>query len=283
MEWKDQVLHRFSKSGKADSWHDMYDKARTFQEHNFQIRRDFTVNYLTSHLGQDAKILDLGCGAGPILEKLHLHNFEPFGVDYSFDMLTHAHDRISKNTQKNPCLIRSDCTKLPFETDNFDCVVCLGVISFVENPEDAIKEISRILKPNGLLIISVRNRLNKIYFDPIHFIKYLTKVILKPVIGKKPINDELHIGRFFHPKDVADILKSNHFNITDIKGIGLGPFRINNKKFLPEVVSVALSKLKTYTLTLCGLKGIVNHASDINIFVCKNNAASPIKPENNSA
>lgn len=50
--------------------------------------------------------------------------------------------------------------KLPYEDKSFDYIVCVEGLEHIENPANAIREFSRLLKPNGTLIVSVPNIMN---------------------------------------------------------------------------------------------------------------------------
>jgi ubiquinone/menaquinone biosynthesis C-methylase UbiE len=50
--------------------------------------------------------------------------------------------------------------KLPYGDSSFDCITCIEGLEHVENPQQAIREFSRVLKPGGNLIVSIPNILN---------------------------------------------------------------------------------------------------------------------------
>jgi SAM-dependent methyltransferase len=51
-------------------------------------------------------------------------------------------------------------TELPFEASIFDAVLCIGVISYVEDVDRAVSEIARVLKPGGHVIFQISNKLS---------------------------------------------------------------------------------------------------------------------------
>lgn len=96
---------------------------------------------------RNLKILDIGCGAGKNLEIL-----SSLGVVYGIDNSSEAIKFCKKRKLPNVYLRNSDNTRFP---DNFFDIVCLlDVLEHVEeNP--TLKEIHRVLKPNGVLILTV--------------------------------------------------------------------------------------------------------------------------------
>jgi len=107
---------------------------------------------------KDGKILDIGCGNGNLSNRLLNMGFVIFGCD------------IFKNIDKkgiNYNKVDLNIGILPYKNNYFDYVTCIEVIEHLENPRTIIKEISRVLKPKGMLILSTPNITSlpqKIYF-----------------------------------------------------------------------------------------------------------------------
>lgn len=97
---------------------------------------------------RDARVLDLGCGPGNLLDYLAPHG-EPFGSDYSSDALRFCAGRGYRR------LFRADFHSLPLRSSSFDLVTCIDVLEHLEDDRSAFAELVRILRPGGLLIVSV--------------------------------------------------------------------------------------------------------------------------------
>lgn len=91
--------------------------------------------------------LDAGCGTGYFMQDLKEFAF-PIGIDNSEHSLSYA-----KKKTKN--IIRGDICNMPFKDEAFDLITTLGVLynETVTDDDAAIKEFSRVLKNNGILII----------------------------------------------------------------------------------------------------------------------------------
>src|SRR5690625_4483355 len=88
MDWKQAASDRFSLAKDANKWADLYrDSAANIEATMFKQRRDFTVNYVLTDVSPHAQVLDLGCGAGPVLGPLQQAGMNCIGIDYSVDML----------------------------------------------------------------------------------------------------------------------------------------------------------------------------------------------------
>lgn len=103
-------------------------------------------------------MIDLGCGKGALIKninyKLKVKKSNLFGVDQS----KVAVNRLNKEGFKN--IYKSYIEKVPFENNEFDIVVLAEVIEHLRNRDACILEIKRVLKKDGLLIISFPNYLN---------------------------------------------------------------------------------------------------------------------------
>jgi len=96
-------------------------------------------------------ILDVGCGAGNVLEQMQVGHL--IGVDLSSYLLGKARRRLLDKAS----LIQGNVETLPLRTGTFDKAYCSEVLEHLPHPEQVLREIRRILKPSGLLIISVPN------------------------------------------------------------------------------------------------------------------------------
>jgi len=100
--------------------------------------------------GEILRIIDLGCGEGVLLKLLeeNLKNVEIFGIDINPNIL-----KLNKFLKAN--IKVADITDTGFPDNFFDIAFCLDVLEHFENLEQPIGEIKRILKPNGLLVVSL--------------------------------------------------------------------------------------------------------------------------------
>jgi len=262
MKWKEQVKNRFSVKSDANKWSNIYTTNRPNVEAlTFRSRRDYTLDYVVNNIAEDSLILDLGCGAGPVLKKLSKYKYSLVGVDYSHDMLEHARNNLGEQYKDIP-LISSDCEHTPFTDNSFDCVICLGVISYAESIDGALNEIYRILKPGGTLILSYRNEFNSIILDPINFIKYILKLPFK-----KFIQENKTIGRSLPRSEVIGILDNISFTIREEKQMGFGNIAFNNKVLSDGNLAIKTNKILDKVLSLFKFKKLYRLLSDVHIIV----------------
>ena len=195
------------------------------------------------------KILDLGCGNGrDIIEIAKIGSFV-YGIDFSEEMISEAYKEIEKTFINNASikLSVSDISSLKFPNNYFDKIICSEVLEHVPDLDLAIKEIKRVLKPDGILVITTPNKNSWYGFDRY----FLWQKLLK---RKWPHPYD----RWTNKKNLVNLLDSNKFTIElsysvcFIPGF-IFPYFLPNiaKKFLVFIVSKFEIFLQ-YTFPLCG-------------------------------
>ncbi|KWV60938.1 SAM-dependent methyltransferase [Bradyrhizobium macuxiense] len=102
------------------------------------------------------RVLEVGVGTGISLP-LYSQNVRIFGTDISEAMLEKAKKRVTEKGLKNvEGLAVMDAEKLEFPDNSFDVVMAQYVLSAVPNPEAALDEFVRVVRPGGELIILTR-------------------------------------------------------------------------------------------------------------------------------
>lgn len=108
----------------------------------FVAKRKFLDIVLNAYAPQKAKILDVGCGTGAVMEHVLAKNNEVCGVDMSDVALEF-------------CRQKGLADNMPFQDGSFDVVLALDVLEHLDHPEAAVAEVKRILKKGGLFIATV--------------------------------------------------------------------------------------------------------------------------------
>ncbi len=98
-------------------------------------------------------VLDLGTGTGRVLELFADQADRVIGFDRSHSMLEYARTRLSGKGLENCQVRQGDLTDLAYEGGQADLVVLYQVLHFLIEPEKALQESSRLLKPGGQCLI----------------------------------------------------------------------------------------------------------------------------------
>jgi phosphatidylethanolamine/phosphatidyl-N-methylethanolamine N-methyltransferase len=114
------------------------------------------VSSVESNVPKGGRVLDSGCGTGNFSIGLGLRGYEVVGIDISRAMLQRARLKKKKAGLQNVEFKEWDIEKgLAFYPDgNFDCVISVHALYTLREPEAAIREYLRVLKPAGHLIIA---------------------------------------------------------------------------------------------------------------------------------
>ncbi len=98
------------------------------------------------------RVLDVGCGTGAMLGWLAAENpsLELHGVDACAEMLDVARERLAGAAQ----IDTADATALPHDDASFDLVMSCNMFHYIADPVSALREMSRVLRPGGRLVIT---------------------------------------------------------------------------------------------------------------------------------
>jgi SAM-dependent methyltransferase len=118
-----------------------------------------TIDFRYFPLAPNDLVLDLGCGEGRHCINAYLHeNVTAIGVDLNFRDLQTTMQKFKPFTslgQGDFYLQQVNAALLPFADASIDKIICSEVLEHIEDYSVVLNEIHRVLKPNGLLAISV--------------------------------------------------------------------------------------------------------------------------------
>ena len=98
------------------------------------------------------RLLELGCGNGKLWQenKINLRNREIFLSDISEGMVEEVRNKLGSDFN---CIV-TDAEKIPFKDAYFDSIIANHVLFYLNDLNQGLKEINRVLKPNGVLYCS---------------------------------------------------------------------------------------------------------------------------------
>ncbi len=113
-----------------------------------------------AHAGSAARVLDCGIGSGSL--SIALNSVLPdqaayYGIDMSGEMLATA-DVVMRQTGLSPQLKKADILSIPYADRCFDFVMAAHVLEHLPEPQRALNEMIRVLKPGGMLFICMTRR-----------------------------------------------------------------------------------------------------------------------------
>lgn len=185
-------------------------------------RKDI-IPFVEKHMEKGSKVYDIGCGDGYGSYKLHKAGFDVAGMDLSSEMITHAKERIPN---EEVSFIQGDVMDLPFADNSCDGIMSINVLEWTEIPANALKQLSRVLKKDGLLCVG----------------------ILGPTAGPRThsyarIYGEKAIANTMMPWEFEKLAKENNFTYIDGFGVYRDKVKAQNQEGLPRELKQALTFL----------------------------------------
>jgi ubiquinone/menaquinone biosynthesis C-methylase UbiE len=164
----------------------------------------------------DALWLDAGCGAGTYARAMAAAGQQVVALDYSLPSLRKARMR----SQDSPIVwVAGDVTRLPLASDRCDGALCLGVLQALSDPERAIRELARVVRPGGRVRVDALNA---------RCVPNLLKRLIGAVRGRE--------GRlrFDSPRRLKEVFRHNGFERIQVIWIPILPSRLRALQRLVE-------------------------------------------------
>lgn len=138
----------------ADGWE------RRYRKRSFQMRHDVLEKALQGRNLAGSLWLDAGCGTGTLTRWLAARGCSVLGVDAAPDMIAAANRSLqSENTSDRLSFVRiNTVARLALDDGSLDGILCSSVMEYLPAPGACLSEFARVLKPGGLLLVSVPNR-----------------------------------------------------------------------------------------------------------------------------
>lgn len=102
-------------------------------------------------IGPGDEVLECACGTGAISAAIAPACARLVATDYSEGMLKQARKKLAKRS--NVTVEQADITALPYADDSFDVAVAGNVIHLLPDPEQALRELARVVRPGGTIIL----------------------------------------------------------------------------------------------------------------------------------
>ncbi len=126
----------------------------------------FSLEAMTSLLPASWHVADIGCGTGYLLPLLSRHFARVTAVEPARAMLECARHRVAEHRLQNVNLLCGDLADLPLEDAGVDLAMAILVLHHVPQPEDALRELARVVRPGGrLLVVEQQSHENQAFYE----------------------------------------------------------------------------------------------------------------------
>jgi len=197
------------------------------QEQKIRILQNIAPN-------RDVKdVLFVGCGQG---SELRIFNgARRVGLDISITGLLKV-----KNNDPKADLVQGDAHLLPFISGSFDCVICSEVLEHLSEPEKSVREMHRLLRDRGYLVVTVPN-----WMSLYGVARKLGEILIRKSLraGNQPIDS------WFTPNKIKKMI-GRFFTIEEILGIWYFPPTGRGEIKIPDEIVLPVLKFLTPLDTL---------------------------------
>lgn len=234
-------------TSEADRWKEIYE-AGDVQAVVHQHRHHLVLGWIRGmRLPEGSRVLVVGCGTGVTALSLAERGFRVEATDVVEAMLVHARRLAAEaGVTERMAVRRADAHDLPHGDASFDVVLALGVLPWLHSPLRAGREMVRVLRPGGHLVLNVGNR---------HRLTWLTDPLYNPVLAGvsrrilhpfRRLRDRREaIGSFVDvwvPEELDDLVAEIGAVPVRSATHGFGPVTLFGRRVLPHRIGVALHR-----------------------------------------
>lgn len=189
---------------------EFYSKSKPYLEqlkkHDLNVFRKY-IEKILQYCRKESKIVDVGCGIGQVANFLASKGYNVTGIDISPLFIKEA-----RKSGKATFLVMS-ATELDFEDNSFDCAISAETIEHVVYPDKMLSEMSRVVKPGGLVILRFPNTQDKIKQIKTMITGRTLFEIKKPNLAENVYGEDEDLCHLASTADILTFLKRKNFKI----------------------------------------------------------------------
>ncbi len=240
----------------ATYWRDTY-KEKDIQGIIYQQRQAVALRYIDGlSLARNARVLEIGCGAGFMTAALAERGFVVEAIDHAQTMVNLTLDHARRKgieSRINACT--GDIHELSYGDQSFDLIVALGVIPWLHDFQRALAEITRVTAPSGFVVLTFDNALRAtILLDPLTFPPFARiRIAVRRRLEKAGLlttwNPWINAPPYSQHsiKKFSESLHEAGLTIMKSTSVGFGPFTFFGHRLFSNGVGVKIQqKLQNY-------------------------------------
>jgi ubiquinone/menaquinone biosynthesis C-methylase UbiE len=224
----------------ATYWDGVY-RGDSLQGVIYQDRQAAVLDYVdAAALPSESRVLEIGCGAGHLTMELAERGFHVDAVDASPAMVDATGGRAAERGLSERVAVGvADVHALPFGSSEFDMVVAVGVIPWLHSPDSAVREMARVLRPGGQLVLTADNRARLVSFTDPRAMLALSP--LKRALVRLRRRRGVATSRLDYPRTIDRLLLQSALRPLKRRTVGFGPLSFMGWMFLDERRSIRVN------------------------------------------
>jgi SAM-dependent methyltransferase len=252
-----------------------YDDLESKQSLMEKARRGVFARLLNEQIPPGARVLEVGCGTGQLTNFLGMRwDRQVFGSDMCLNSLRLAKAFRDKTEIRSTTFVQMNLFRPAFRESVFDVVISNGVLHHTGDPLSGFRSISRLVKPGGLVVIGLYNKIGRLTTDLRRALFWLSRNRLRKLdahMRNRNYNEARKrawfMDQYKHPQEskhsydeVMEWFESNGFEfLSSIPKIDSIPFSEHEKLFEPHGKGTRLERLTAQAKMLLqgGLDGAV--------------------------
>jgi ubiquinone/menaquinone biosynthesis C-methylase UbiE len=188
-----------------------------------------------------ASALEIGCGAGHLTVQLAKRGLQVDAVDASNEMVKATADRArDAGFGERVHVDLADVHALPFGAGHFDLVVAVGVIPWLHSPDGAVKEMARVLRQGGQLVLTADNRARLTSFSDPREMLALTP--LRRVYHALRPRHGVAMSRLDSPRRVDGFLIDAGLRPVERRTVGFGPMSFLRRPIFSDARGIRIDR-----------------------------------------
>jgi ubiquinone/menaquinone biosynthesis C-methylase UbiE len=227
---------------EASYWHEVY-RDDGLQGLVYRRRMETVLAWIDSlRLAAGAPVLDVGCGAGLLSLALADRGLAVTATDSSQEMVDLVARQALERNAVGVSVQRADAHALPFPASQFQLVVALGLLPWLHDAGVAVREMSRVLAPDGWMIVTADNRSRLNFVLEPRENPLLTPVrLVRGVMRRGSEDTSAGAPSYRHlPAEIDRMLALAHVQPVRRATVGFGPFTFLGRRVLPDASGTAL-------------------------------------------
>lgn len=226
----DVVRNCFENNAKR--WYDIYTKVEKANDLVQIERKNLAKDFLQKHTCTNALVLDAGCGTGVVALEILDMGYKVYSIDIADSMIQMANELRSMagiHIEKWK-LATSELREAHFGDESFEAILALGFLEYQTDEVAVLREMNRILKPGGCLVISGPRHVTLQNYFRLGLVAKKIFLLIKRFTGRKVETFPEPSINAYTARRFRKLLAQTNFKILDICSHGYANFM-----FVPQL------------------------------------------------